>query len=338
MGGSGTTLYDGLVSSAEKFAFVKAMDVATAVCGTEHVCIKANVNFVSKFADVSTVDGLSERVAEVCTNLYGIAGIEGILPDCYVQEFWQHNGTFKRAITDFLDIFNSKFLELRYLFMKRHHIQSLSCPSEESTIGRTVSSLTGFESGDNDKCTILAIPFQLRIAGQNLFWQRTRTCEGMRVLLTSFFEVPIKVRQFVGTFIEIDKSQQSAIGVLHNRHNALSENCFLGSNVWDQTSAVDIEIGPLDFRTYVKFLPKQSLRDQQFAPLEKMKEIIRMYVSYGTSVRLHFYLEEESRGSYELPLIGTRRLHKDSFLCGAGGKMAACFTENVYIHSRIKNC
>jgi type VI secretion system ImpH/TssG family protein len=326
------SLYDMLTFSAEKFAFVKAVDIASAVCGLRYVHIKANVNFTSRFTDVSTVDGLSEKVAEIYTNLYGIAGIDGTLPDCYVQEFWLHNSTSKKAVTDFLDIFNHKLLNLHYLFLKRHHVQSLSCPSEESVIGKIVSSLAGFgfECRDyNSSGTIPAIPFQFRIASQNLFWQRTRTCEGMRILLSDFFNVPVKVKQFAGEFVEIDRSQQSAIGVRKCIYNSLGEDCLLGSKTWDQIKGIDVEIGPLDFRTYVKFLQKQSRRDQQFSSLEKMKEIVRMYVPYGTNVKLHFYLETKDEGNYGLLLTGTKRLHKDSFLCGVGGNMTACFTEKV---------
>jgi type VI secretion system ImpH/TssG family protein len=326
------SLYGMLVFSAEKFALVKAVDIASAVCGLKCIHIKANVNFASRFTDVSAVNGLSEKVAKIYTNLYGIAGIDGTLPDCYIQEFWIHNSTSRTAITDFFDIFNDKILSLHYLFLKRHHVQSLSCPSKESVIGKIVSSLAGcgFECGGHNRgCIIPVIPSQFRISSQNLFWQRTRTCEGMRILLSDFFNVPVKVKQFAGEFVEIDRSQQSVIGVRKHMYNSLGENCFLGSKTWDQTKGIDVEIGPLDFRTYVKFLQKQSQRDQQFSPLEKMKEIVQMYVPYGTNVKLHFCLKSNGEGSYGLPLTGTKRLHKDSFLCGAGSKMTAYFTERV---------
>jgi type VI secretion system ImpH/TssG family protein len=330
--GSEESLHDVLVFSPERFVFIKAVDVASVVCGSERVRIKANVDFSSKFADVSAVDGLSEKAAKIYTNLYSIAGYEGILPDCYMQEFWLHGSTHRKAVTDFFDIFNSIILELRYTFMKRHHVQSLSCSSKDAVVGKIVSSLAGFEfeyKGNNESSAVPTIPFQFRMASQNLFWQRTRTCDGMRTLLSDFFGVSVKIKQFAGGFVEVDKSQQFAIGVRKHRYNSLGENCFLGNKMWDQTNGICMEIGPLDFQTYIKFLPKQSRGDRQFSPLEKMKEMVRMYVPYGTNVKLHFYLEAEGEGCYGLPLIGIRRLHKDSFICGAGGKITAYFTGEV---------
>jgi type VI secretion system protein ImpH len=323
------SLYDALVFSVEKFSFVKAIDVAVAVCGHKFVSIRASVNFSSKFTDVSVVEGLSEKCAEVYTNLYGIAGIEGILPNRYVEEFLLYNTASRRAVADFFDIFNGRMLGLRYMFMKQHDVRSLSCPVEESIIGRIIFSLAGFgfEKGERE-LEASVIPHQLKISSQNLFWQRTRTSDGIRALLSGFLELPVRIRQFVGGFVEIEKSQQSAIGSRKKRYNSLGKDCFLGNKVWEQAKGVDIEIGPLDFMTYMKFLPRQSERDQQFSPLQKVKEIVKMYVPYGMDVRLRFYLEANVNS--ELPLVGTKRLNKDSFLCNyAYNEMGTCFTEAV---------
>ncbi|MDR1365393.1 MAG: type VI secretion system baseplate subunit TssG, partial [Holosporales bacterium] len=298
-----------LVFFAEKFEFVKAVDVAVAVCGREFVSITASVNFVSKFSDIVAVDGLNEGVAKIHTNLPGIAGIDGALPDCYVEEFLLRDNETKDTIADFFNIFNNKILGLRYSFMKRHHVQSLSCRSEESVIGKVISSLSGFGFVcNNDEGSVPTLSRQFKIASQSLFWQRTRTADGIKTLLADFFEVPVKVKQFVGSFVQIDESQRSAIGTKKHRYNSLGKDCFLGNKVWDQAGGIDIEVGPLDFSTYIKFLPKQSAGDRRFSPLQKMKEIVRMYVPYGIDTRLCFYLRDDR--NYELPLTGARRLNR----------------------------
>jgi type VI secretion system protein ImpH len=322
------TLYETLIFSAEKFSFVKAIDVAVSSCDWKSIEIKSNINFSSKFNDISVVEGLSDKAVEVFTNIQGIAGIEGLLPDCYVEEFAIFNRESKKAVVDFFNIFNNRMLSLRYSYMKRHNLQSLSVPIERSVVGKIIFSLSGFgfkESYKNASSSL--IPEQFKISCQNIFWRQTRSSEGLRVILSSFFNVPIKIKQFTGGFIQADESQQTAIGRRKDRYNSLGESCVLGNKVWDAASGIKVIIGPLDFENYIRFLPRQTTKDQEVSPLQKMKEIVKMYVPQGINVTMYFYLDKcLAKGSF---LNGVDRLGKDAFILGVHGSNTARFCETV---------
>ena len=326
------TLYEKLIFSPEKFSFTKAVDVSIASCKGKYVELKSNINFTSKYTDISLVEGIKDGIAEIHTNIAGISGIEGILPDCYTEEFITFNRDSKKAVIDFFDIFNGRMLSLRYSFLKRQGVETLSTPIEKSVIGNIIFSLSGFcfnEKLDADQeidATPKLIPEQLKISAQNLFWKNTRSSSGLKAMLSSFFKVPIEIQQFVGNFIRTIPGEQTLVGQKGN-FNKLGINSILGEKFWDSTQGITINVGPLNFEQYSKFLPKKSSRDQQFSPLQKMKELIRQYVPHGLDVNLHFFLDQCF--VKETVLNGVNRLNKDAFIIGLHNSKTAFFNEKV---------
>ncbi len=316
-----------LIYAPGKFSFVKAVDVAIKSCDVNFVSIKSNINYSSKYTDVSVIEGLKDGIAEIYVNVSGISGIDGILPDCYTEEYITHNSEHKKAVVDFLDIFNERILMLRYRYLKRQNVETLSVPIEKSLIGNIIYSLSGFGfDEDHERVVPNIIPEQFKISVQNLLWRYTRSASGLKAILESFFKVPVEIRQFEGGFVQVNPGEQTSIGKRGN-YNKLGQNSFLGDTVWDATQGITILIGALDFKQYAKFLPKQSHLDQKFSPLQKMKEIIRLYVPHGIKVNLRFFLDKCAvKGT---ALNGTERLNKDSFIFGVHGSKSAFFEEKV---------
>ena len=325
------TLYDKLIYHPEKFSFVKAIDVAVASCGSKFVEIKSSINFSSKYTDISAVEGLKDGAAEIYTNIAGIAGIEGILPDCYTEEFVLFNRESKKAVSDFFDIFNDRILSLRYSFTKRQGVETLSVPIERSVVGNIIFSLSGFDFNEKldaqqDNSDLNLIPEQFKVSAQNLFWRNTRSSSGLKAMLSSFFKVPVEIQQFTGGFVEVSPEEQTVIA-RKGSYNKLGKNTFLGSKVWDSTRGININIGPLNFEQYAKFLPKKSQMDQKFFSLQKMKKLVRSYVPHGINVNLHFFLDQCL--VKETALNGVNRLNKDAFIFGVHNTKSAFFDERL---------
>ena len=170
------------------------------------------------------------------------------------------------------------------------------------------------------------IPEQFKVSVQNLFWRHTRSSSGLKAILESFFKVPIEIRQFEGGFIQAPIGEQTSIGK-KGLHNKLGKNSLLGDKIWDATKGITILIGALNFEQYTKFLPKKSAQDQKFSALQKMKEIIRLYVPHGIDVNLHFFLDQCL--VKETLLNGDNRLNKDTFIFGLHSPKSAFFKESV---------
>ncbi|MDR0695802.1 MAG: type VI secretion system baseplate subunit TssG [Holosporales bacterium] len=323
------TLYEKLAFSAEKFSFTKAMDVANIMSRGKPVEIKSRISFSPRFTDVVAVEGLREGVIEVHTSLNGLAGLGGTIPDCYIEEFVLYNERTGGAVFDFLDMLNERMLTLRYTYMKRMRVPSLSARVEKSVIGKVMLSLSGFSFDEQHEGTSRSlIPEQFKISSQSLFWNNTRSSDGLKIMLRSFFNIPISIRQFVGGFVEVSRDEQTTLGTgSRRRYNFLGKDCILGNKVWDAAKCIDVVVGPLNLENYMKFLPKRTAADQKVSPLQKMKEIVRMYVPKGIDVKLEFRLDKcFVHGTY---LTGVNRLNKDSFISGAHDAMAVHFCEVV---------
>lgn len=334
-------LLEKLIYNPGNFSFVKAVDVASEICGADFVELKANVNFTSKYTELSIIEGLKDKIAKLHVNDTGITGINGALPDCYTEEYVLYNRASKDAVTDFFDIFNERILSLRYTYFKRQNIETLSQPIEQTVVGNIIFCLSGFDFFEIFKSQIIpqnrdisektppgcaGIPEQFKISVQNLFWRYTRSSSGLRAMLSSFFKVPIEIRQFEGKFIKTIPGTQTIIG-RNGKYNGLGRESILGDKIWDTTNGITILVGALNFEQYMKFLPKSSAQDQKFSALEKMKEIVRLYVPHGISVTLHFFLDECL--VKKTALNGVNRLNKDAFISGIHSAKNAFFIERV---------
>jgi type VI secretion system protein ImpH len=328
------------VYSPERFTFVKAIDVALTVQNVSiselrsssnvGVEIKCNLNYASKFTDISSVEGVNDNYIELFTNLCGIAGIEGTLPNCYVEKFITHDKTSRQAILDFFDIFNNKILLLRYQYMKRCDLTCVSSPLKESIFGNIMFSLSGFGRPENYSDKLIeqsVIPEQFKVSCHNLLWKHTRSSEGLRAILSSFFDVPVKIEQFVGGFDEADKTLQSTLGTKKNRFNKLGEDLILGNKTWNAMKGIRVVIGPLTFEKYLKFLPKSHSLDQKNSPLQKMKDIVKIYIPYGIKVKIKFCLDECL--VKETILNGVRQLNRNAFIFGKHDANGVSFSEEI---------
>ena len=318
------SLLDQLIFFPEKFCFSKAVDVALLSQGIflqnlsyeaiKKIELKSSINFSSKYSDIKCVEGIKDGNVEISTNLHGIAGIEGSLPDVYTENFVLYNRNSKKEIIDFLDIFNGRFLAMRYLFLKKYDISCSSESLEDSAIGKMLFSLAGFDSFRKSGLSKSLVPEQIKVSCQNFFWKYSRSSEGLRAILSGFCKFPVSIKQFSGKFVDVGKDSQTALGQSLGQYNVLGKDSFLGHKVWDQMDGIDIFVGPLDFESYLKYLPRKSALDQKLSPLEKFKNIIREYVPFGTSVNIHFKLSQCF--IKELRLLGTNALNKDAFTFG----------------------
>ena len=167
---------------------------------------------------------------------------------------------------------------MRYSFTKRQGVETLSVPIERSVVGNIIFSLSGFDFNEKldaqqDNSDLNLIPEQFKVSAQNLFWRNTRSSSGLKAMLSSFFKVPVEIQQFTGGFVEVSPEEQTVIA-RKGSYNKLGKNTFLGSKVWDSTRGININIGPLNFEQYAKFLPKKSQMDQKFFSLQKILFII----------------------------------------------------------------
>ena len=292
---------------------MKAIDIATAYAGT--IKIKNSLRFSSNYSDILSIEGVKDNDIELYTNLPSILGIDGTLPDVYVENYVLYNRNSKQAVLDFFDIFHERIAQLTYMFLKRHDLSCISQQLDKTQIGQIMLKLSGYqESKDFYDAITSNIPIQFAIASHNLFWQVSRSAFGLKVLLSSFFEVPITINEFYGKMMKVNIDDQTRIGTISGKYNVLNISAILDRYAWNAMDGILIIVGPLKFNKYIEFFPKMSAKDRPFSLLQKMKDLINIYTPIGIRVHLKVVLD-----SCEVPgtlLNRSKRLGKDAFVFG----------------------
>ena len=80
----------------------------------------------------------------------------------------------------------------------------------------------------------------------------------MRQVLQDYFQVPVEIEQFVGTWRPIPQSDQTRTGDEREFSEQLGLGAVAGDEVWDQQSTARIVLGPLTLAQYLDFLPNGS--------------------------------------------------------------------------------
>ncbi len=79
---------------------------------------------------------------------------------------------------------------------------------------------------------------------------QTRYPDGLCSILSSYFDVPVRIEEYVGQWLELP--ERSRLGVQANR---LGVDLCLGRHVWDRQHKFRLCIGPLSLEQYHTLLP-----------------------------------------------------------------------------------
>ena len=263
------------------------------------------------------------------TNFLGIAGVVGPLPTPYTQLLLRRKDRKDKAFRDFLDIFNHRFVSLLHLIRKKHWVGIKHERPEESYIGKTLLSLLGLEGKYLRERLGVQDRSLLYYAG--LLWQRPRSCVGLERLLTSFFKVPVRIKQFEGKWISIPKGEQTIIGQTGQYHR-LGQTTILNARYWDPQVMFVIHIGPLSLDRYISFLKPGP-------GYFHLVNLVHYYVGSNKEYRINLILQKDqlpkTKLGYGLALGWTTWLNR--YNLAEKDDEQAIFTTLPFIHRKQDN-
>ncbi len=220
------------------------------------------------------------RMPEMVVTFLGLFGPSGVLPRHYTEQLLRIDrdvkGPEKRALRDWLDLFNHRFTHLfrraweKYRFFLAHE-RGQPDLDEPDDFTRALLSLVGLGTPWLRNRLRVVAPGTaaeperelakvhdlglLRYAG--LLAQRHRNPWGLRALLAGYFGLPVEVRQFQGQWLPLEEASQSRLGE-GDGNCALGENVVAGDRVWDVQGKVRVRLGPLRYAEFLEYLPDRS--------------------------------------------------------------------------------
>lgn len=237
-------------------------------------------------------------------NFLGLAGALGPLPTPYTRMLLSRLQDGDTVTRDFLDIFNHRLISLMYRVRKTHRVGfGGAAPDDDRAAGFLYALLGLGTEGLRDR---QAIPDVVLLRYTGLLAQQPRSAIGLQALLADYFKVGVEVRQFRGHWVRLDEDQWTAIGA-SGRNQGLGRGALLGQRIYDVQGKLEIQLGPLDLREYLDFLPV----GQGF---HSLSELARFYLQETIDFELRLTLKAAEVSSFRLGSAEGARLGWTTFL------------------------
>ena len=224
-------------------------------------------------------------------NFMGLTGPMGVLPLYYSEMLRQRVRDKDHTLRDFFDLFNHRMISLFYQAWEKYRFQVAYERGDRDRFSHHLLDLIGL--GTAGLANRQAVSDDSSIFYGGLLSLHTRSASALRNILIDYFEVPVKIEQFVGAWYALDPDNQCLFGTGDSFSEQLGVGAVVGDEIWDQQSVVRLSLGPLSLRQYLNFLPNGSA----YAPLQSLA---KFFVGNQLEVEIQLVLKREEVPACEL--------------------------------------
>lgn len=226
-------------------------------------------------------------------NFMGLTGAMGVMPFHYTELVLQRSKLKDETLAHFLDLFNHRTLSLFYRAATKYRLplayEKANVPGATrwDMPSRTLLSLIGLGTQGLEKR--LELRDESLIFYSGLLSQQVRTSTGLQQMLEDYFEVPVRIGEFLGQWEELMPDARSR---LTSRTQPKGQNAQLGRSVvfgrkgWFAQSKIRIHIGPLNRKQLHSFAPNTRT-------LRTLNQMVRFYL--GPEVDYDFVIEVDRK-------------------------------------------
>lgn len=209
--------------------------------------------------------GRAPRLSSLFLGLFGPNGPLPLHLTEYARQRIRENDT---TFAHFVDIFHHRILSLFYRAWARvQPVVQYDRPKDDRFL-MYVGSLCGLgmESlQDRDE-----MPHHGKLHYAGLLGCKSKSADGLSLLLSGFFQVPADVEQFVGRWLELPTENRTRLGA-DPAVSTLGSTVILGSRTWECHQKFRVILGPMKLADYRRLLPgTKSIR--------RLVSLVRNYV------------------------------------------------------------
>lgn len=203
-------------------------------------------------SNLSSVEDIGGRL-RILVKFLGLLGPQGALPLATTDESLGWLLMRDDAFPRFLDLINSRFLQLFFrAWSDARPIAQHDRPAEDRFIAY-VGSIMGL--GTSVYADLDTVPDMAKLAFAGLVAPKAKSASRLASLLQGLFGVKVEIDEFVGSWLVFDVGDRSRLG---GRHAGLGNNTLLGSSVFSVEDKFRVRIFAKDFAQYEQFLPTQD--------------------------------------------------------------------------------
>ena len=206
-------------------------------------------------------EGASEEAEtlEMRVNFMGLTGPSGALPTHYTELLiarrqFHRDGTAHA----FFDLFSHRAISLFYSAWRKYQFYVPFEQGERGGFTRNLLDLTGFgleRIQERLKAEAPGVNPLFFAFFSGLAAQKPLSAAAISAFVSGYFNVAVKLEQFVGQWIAVPENEQTR---LSKQANQLGLSAFAGQRSWDQQTKIRLRIGPLDHARFSELLPGED--------------------------------------------------------------------------------
>ena len=223
-------------------------------------------------------------------NFLGLIGPLGVLPHAYTELVADRLRSRDQTLRDFLDIFHHRLLSFFYRAWEKHHV-AVELERAGDEFSGHLFQLIGL--GTPGLRNRMAVPDRALLFYSGLLANRVRSAVGLEQILSDYFDAPVEIEQFAGTWEPVDTAFQCCLDDEPDETGSLGDGLLIGDQVWEQQSRFCVRLGPLPFERYLDFLPGGR-------SLDELRSIVEFYTGPELEMVLQLILKREDTPACEL--------------------------------------
>jgi len=257
----------------------------------EPVRLATHASLMFPAGEIQSLVERGEAPPKMTVNFFGLVGPVGVLPTRYTDLVIERMYARDPTLRDFLDIFNHRMISLLYRAWEKYRFPVAYERGCEDRFTGYLLDLIGL--GTRGLRNRQAIPDQVLIGFEGLLAQYPRSATAFRLVLSNYFEIPVEVAPFSGTWRPLDSGSRTCLTDSRSRSEQLGIGIVLGDEVWDQESVVRVRLGPMTLHQYQDFLPDGSA-------YEPLKSVARFFCGDDLDVEVQLILKREEAPRFTL--------------------------------------
>jgi len=210
--------------------------------------------------------GLPPRLNQYFLGLFGANGPMPLHITEYIKGRMHHSNDYTQA--RFADLFHHRMISLFYR-ARANTEPTFNFDRPNDRFSGYVGSLFGI--GDESLLQRDAMPDLAKYHYSGYLAHHAKNVDGLKAIISDFFKLPVKLEQFVGEWLTIEKSDLSRLGTLGS--SDLGMSTVLGSRVWGCQHKFRLVFGALTLQQYESLLPAGQR-------LKKLIAIVHNYIGY----------------------------------------------------------
>ena len=205
----------------------------------------------------------------------GFFGVNGMMPNFYTDDIVdQIHATKYEGTRAFFDVFYNRTMALYFEAACKHRVQHRLDDTGTAAILPMQLALAGKQRSTDSTVDTVAAHYAA------LLRHRPVSASLIEGILADYFDLPIRVEQFVGGYDQLGKGEHCILGM---QCATLGAGAVLGERVRERHTRVRLHVGPLSIDDYERFLPD--------APgAAALKQMLLLFATPTIQFELHLIL------------------------------------------------